>query len=94
MVNVSQDQAVQIAQNYVKTYSWNANGTEVSNVALLQTPVSIQFCPHPRNDGLTLIPYWYITLYLAKTYPGEVDRIAVGVWADTGQVANIQTLSG
>ena len=93
-VNVSQDQAIQIAKNYVKNFSWDVNGTKVGNVTILETPLSIQFSPHPRDQYLTLIPYWYVTLYLDKIYPGGVNRIAVGVWADTGQVANVQTLSG
>ena len=93
-VNISQDQAVQIAKDFLKNYSWNANGTEVSNVTVLETPLSIQFSPHPRDQFLTLIPYWYVTLYLDKVYPDGVNRIAVGVWADTGQVANVQRLTG
>jgi hypothetical protein len=52
------------------------------------------FFPHPRTDLLTLVPYWYVTLYLDKEYPGGVNSISVGVWADTGEVANIQHLSG
>ena len=93
-VNISQDQAIQIAKNYVKNYSWNANGTEASNVTVLETPVSAQFVPHPRDQSLELFPYWYIMLFLDKVYPDGVNRVAVGVWADTGQVANVQTLSG
>ena len=92
-VNVSQDQAIQIAKNYLKSYSWNANGTQVSNFTVLQTPASVQFSPHPREVPLALIPYWYIVLNLDRVYPGEVNRIAVGIWADTGEVANVQTQS-
>ena len=92
-VNVSQDQAIQIAKNYLKSYSWNANGTQVSNFTVLQTPESVQFSPHPREVPLALIPYWYIVLNLDRVYPGEVNRIAVGIWADTGEVANVQTQS-
>jgi hypothetical protein len=32
-------------------------------------------------------------LYLDRDYPGGINSIAVGVWADTGKVANIQALS-
>jgi hypothetical protein len=88
-VNISKDQAVQIAKNAAKTYSWNASGAQVSDFEILDTPVSAEFYPHPREEVLTLIPYWYVTLYLDKTYPGGVNAIAVGVWADTGKVANI-----
>jgi DNA-binding transcriptional ArsR family regulator len=93
-VNVSKDQAVQIAKNAAKTFSWNASGVKVSNFEILDNPVSAEFYPHPRKEALTLIPYWYVTLYLDKTYPGGVNVMAVGVWADTGEVTNIQALSG
>jgi hypothetical protein len=43
---------------------------------------------------LTLIPYWYVTLYLDRIYAGGVNSIAVGIYADTGEVASIQALSG
>ncbi len=91
-VNITQDQAIQIAREAANTFTWTANGVKVSSFTVLQEPVSAVFYPTPRSD-LTLFPYWYITLYLDKVYPGGVNSIGVGVWADTGQVANIQTLS-
>jgi len=92
-VNVSKEQAIQIARNAAKNFEWNASGVQVSNFNVRAEPVSAVFFPHPRTDLLTLVPYWYITLYLDKEYPGGVNSITVGVWADTGKVANIQTLS-
>jgi hypothetical protein len=92
-VNVTQAQAVQIAMNAVKTYSYNVNGTRVSNFQVLSSPVSAEFYPKPRTNNLTLYPYWYVTLHLAKTYPGGVTEIGVGVWADTGQASSIQAIS-
>lgn len=91
-VNISQDQAIQIARGAVNTFAWNASGVQISNFTVLQEPVSAVFFPKPRID-LSLFPYWYITLYLDKVYPGGVNSIGVGIWADTGQVANIQALS-
>ena len=92
-MNVSRDQAIQTARNAAKGFTWNASGSEVTNFNVLDEPVSAVFFPHPRNDPLSLVPYWYITLYLDKEYPGGVNSIAVGIWADTGQVANIEALS-
>jgi hypothetical protein len=92
-VNVSQEQAIQIARDAAKNFEWNINGVTVSNFNVLAEPVSAVFFPHPRTELLTLYPYWYVTLYLDKEYPGGVNSISVGVWADTGQVANIQALS-
>jgi DNA-binding transcriptional ArsR family regulator len=92
-VSVSQQQAIQIARDAAKNFEWNINGVAVSNFNVLAEPVSAVFFPHPRTELLTLYPYWYITLYLDREYPGGVNSITVGVWADTGQVANIQALS-
>jgi hypothetical protein len=92
-VNVSKEQAIQIARDAAKNFEWNANGVQVSNFSVLEEPVSAVFFPHPRTEPLTLVPYWYITLYLDREYPGGVNSITVGVWADTGKVANIQALS-
>jgi hypothetical protein len=92
-VTVSKEQAIQIARNAAKTFQWNASGVQVSNFTVLQEPVSALFFPHPRTESLTLFPYWYITLYLDREYPDGVNSITVGVWADTGEVANIQALS-
>jgi len=92
-VNFSREQAIQIARNAVKNFEWNADGEQVSNFNVLAEPVSAVFFPHPRTDSLTLMPYWFVTLYLDKEYPGGVNSITVGVWADTGKVTNVEPLS-
>ena len=93
-VDTSREQAIQIAMNAAESFSWNSNGTEVSSFTVLDAPVSAEFYSHTKTENLTLFPYWYVTLHLDKTYPGGVNVIAVGVWADTGEVANIEALGG
>jgi DNA-binding transcriptional ArsR family regulator len=93
-VNISSEEAITIARDYVKNFTWTANGVEVSNFTVLEEPVSVLFHPTTRGENLALIPYWYVTLYLDKTYPDGVNQIGVGVWADTGEVAQVNTLSG
>jgi len=93
-VNVTGDQAIQIARNATEEFDWTVDGETVSDFTVLAEPVSAVFFPHPRTDAFTLVPYWYVTLYLNREYPGGVNSITVGVWADTGEVANIQALSG
>jgi hypothetical protein len=93
-MKVSREQAIQIARDAAKNFEWSAGGVQVSSFNVLAEPVSAVFFPHPRGtELLTLVPYWYITLYLDREYPGGVNSITVGVWADTGTVANIQALS-
>ncbi len=94
-VEISSSEAIEIARDYLETYKWTVDGTEVSDFKVLEDPVSSVLYPHVRDENsLALIPYWYVTLYLDNIYPGEVDRIAVGLWADTAQVAHVRTLSG
>jgi DNA-binding transcriptional ArsR family regulator len=93
-VNTSKDQAILIAKDESQRFTWTSNGTEVTDFRILDGPVSAEFYPHPRDEKMTLYPYWYVTLHLDKVYSGGVSVIAVGVWADTGEVANIEALAG
>jgi DNA-binding transcriptional ArsR family regulator len=93
-VNISREEAIEIAKNYVKDFKLEIDGIEVSNFNVLEEPVSIVLVPHAREEPLALIPYWYVTFYLDKVYPDEIDRITVGLWADTGEVAHVRALSG
>jgi hypothetical protein len=90
----TEEEAIAIARNAVKGFTWEADGVVVSDFNVLEEPVSAIFHPTLREEGLALVPYWEVTLYLDKAYPGGVNRIAVGVWADTGEVRRITTLSG
>jgi DNA-binding transcriptional ArsR family regulator len=92
-VNVSKEEAINIAIDYASDFSWVANGVTISNFTVVSEPVTAELWPHSREQTLELIPYWYVTLYLDREYPGRVDRLAVGLWADTGKVSTIQTLS-
>jgi hypothetical protein len=93
-IKVGSEEAIQIARNAVKDFTWNANGQVVFGFKVLQEPVSAVFQPAPREDPLALVPCWYITLYLDNVYPTSVTRIAVYVWADTGKVQQIKPISG
>ena len=90
----SEEEAIAIAKNAVNGFSWTADGTVVSDFNVLDEPVLAFFHPTLREEGLALIPYWEVTLYLDKVYPGGINRISVGIWADTGQVRRIVTSSG
>jgi DNA-binding transcriptional ArsR family regulator len=93
-VNISSEAAIQIARNAMQDFTWEADGAVVSDFSMLEEPVSAVFHPTLREAGLALIPYWEVTLYLDKAYLGGVNRIVVGIWADTGEVRRINTLSG
>jgi hypothetical protein len=91
---VTQTQAVTAATNYVKTMSYTIEGQQVSGfTAVSGDPLSVQLVPHTRGDSVALIPYWYVELSLTKTYTGGLNTVAIGIYADTGQVADVQMLS-
>ena len=90
-LNISEDEALAIAREHVKSVTWIADGELVKNFIVLQEPVETRLWPHPR-DPLELVPYWYVTLHLDKVYPGNIDSIGLGIWADTGIVSGVQTI--
>jgi hypothetical protein len=90
----SEEEAVEIARTAVRGFTWTADGVVVSNFNVLEEPVTAFFHPTLRGEGLALIPYWEVTLYLDRAYPGGVNNLAVGIWADNGEVRRIRTQSG
>ena len=92
-LSISQDQAISIAKNYAKTLTWNIDGKPVTGFTVLDTPVSVELAPHPRTGSTGLIPYWYVVMRLDRVYSGGINTLTVGIYADTGQVANVQMLS-
>ncbi len=92
-LNFNSSQAEAAAKSYVEAMTWNLNGTETSDF-VVQGTVSVEMLPHPRGNSVALVPYWYVVMRLDKTYAGGFNEAAVGVWADTGEVADVQLLSG
>ena len=91
---ISEDQAIDRAKNYVKTLTWTIDGKQVTGFNTADQPVSVQLLPHPRGNSVALIPYWYVVLSLDRTFSGGINEVSVGLFADTGQVEDVQMLSG
>lgn len=92
-LNIFQEEAINIALNRVKDYSWTANGVVVSDFHILEEQVTAIMYPHLRGNNLELIPVWVVNLPLDKIYPGNVDVIVVGIWGDTGEITEYRTIS-
>ncbi|MCW4024370.1 MAG: winged helix-turn-helix domain-containing protein [Candidatus Bathyarchaeota archaeon] len=88
-INISADQAVTIARDALEEYSWIADGQTISDFGVVEPPV-VKFHPNTR-DTLALYPYWAVTFKLDTVYPGNVDQLIVGVYADTGDIGRIKT---
>jgi hypothetical protein len=91
-VNISSEEAIEIARNAVEDFTWEADGVVVSDFNVLEEPVSVVFHPTQREEYLVLIPHWIVIFYLDKVYPSGFNRITVGLWADNGKVADITPL--
>lgn len=92
-VTVSEAEAVELAIGYAQDYSWTVDGVEITDFVVLEDPVSVDLWPHIREEPLDLIPYWYVVLNLDKVYPGNVNSIGIGLWADTGHVSGYQIIN-
>jgi DNA-binding transcriptional ArsR family regulator len=93
-LTTSQQKAIDIAKNYVKTLTWTIEGQQVSGFSVLDSPISVQLVPHNRGNSVALFPYWYVQMSLTKTYAGGINEVTVGIYADVGTVVDVQMLSG
>jgi hypothetical protein len=96
-INISEGEAMQIALQRLDDFSWTSiidgQFVEVDDYVVLEEPRVVQLLPHSRDEPLELVPYYYITFYLNKVYPDNINSIGVGIWADTGEVRDCQTLT-
>lgn len=100
-VNVSEQQAIDIAMAKAKDFTWATvvdNKTieglkyNVTNAMVWTTTfASSLFMDNPRGqDHLTLYPMRHIWVSFDKFYPGNVYGMNVYVWADTGEIGHFQ----
>ena len=92
-LNILEEEAINIAIDKAKDYSWTANGVNVSEFNILEEQVTAIPYPHLRENNLELIPCWVVNLPLDKIYPGNVGSIVVGIWGDTGGITEYRTIS-
>lgn len=88
-VSVSSERAIQLARDALSGYSFTAHGVAVSQFEVLPDPAQVVFHPNTK-DSLALYPQWTVTFNLDKLYAGDIYRISVEVWADTGEIAQIE----
>jgi len=87
-VNVSEEQAINIAMNHIQNYSYTMpSDVEISGFNVTEERTEAWLVPSPR-EPYVLYPLWEVMLYLNQTYPGSVYALLVTVWADTGKVSS------
>jgi hypothetical protein len=92
-VNISSEQAIDIALEYLPSYSYEMpNDVTVSGFNITEDLTTSELSAYPVNS-MELKPYWNIKLYLNQTYPGTVKGLAVYIWANSGEIFYCGTLS-
>jgi hypothetical protein len=99
-VDISREQAIDIAMKYIETYSYTGVVTsegkeitvEISGFNISKELTEANLATNFR-EPLTFYPCWNIELYLDQkqpyanyTYPSGVYALHVGIWADNGEV--------
>jgi hypothetical protein len=90
-VKISEQEAICIATEHARAYSWEAGNETVSNVNVIDSPVIANLSLQNRGNN-TLYPYWNVWLPLDKMYPGGVTAFHVTLWADTEEVSFISPI--
>jgi len=85
-INYSEEEAINVALGYLEDFSWTAGDEEVTNFAIVEEPRYVELFATRSREPLTVYPYWRIELYLDKVYPGNINRISLAIWADTGEI--------
>jgi hypothetical protein len=91
-VNVSKEQAVEIALDRAKTYSYTYSNKTISNFEIVEEQILADLYPRSRYNLNELYPFWMVLLPLSDVYPGFVSVIRVEIWADTGEIISCQSL--
>jgi len=93
-VNFSEEEAVNVALEYLEDFSWTAGDEEVTDFEIIEETVTADLITTRNKEPLTLYPSWVITVYLDKIYPGNINRIVLAIWADTGEIISCTPLGG
>jgi hypothetical protein len=98
-VNISAEQAINAAMEYIKDYSYTSVTGSIDNPEYVQIrgfdvneeKTTAELKTSTKGDD-ALYPYWNVQLTLAES-KGNVWALLVGVWADSGEVFKCNTLA-
>jgi hypothetical protein len=91
-VNISKEQAVDIAMKAIQSFSYDMpGGWEVSDFNVTNNYAYLRSDTQPYSTVLQAS--WVVDLYLNQTYPGSVHGLTVCIWANTGEVERINVIS-
>ena len=85
-VSISKKQAVAIAMEAIKNYSYRmSDDWVVTGFNVTENKITANLAPAVK-EGNVLYPAWSVTLPLNGTWPGSVTELLVIIWAGNGEV--------
>ena len=91
-VKIDQATAIQLAKNALSGYTLTSGGQTIDYKV---ESASAVFDPRPRDEPTALVPHWTVTLYLGNLpTTTNINRLSVGIWADTGKIEPVRALTG
>ena len=92
-VNVSSEQAIDIAVKHSEEYSYAMpDGSQVSGFNITKDKTTTELLTTAINTT-ELRPYWMVRMYLNQTYPGSVIGLTVFIWANNGEVFDCSNIA-
>ncbi|MCW4003489.1 MAG: hypothetical protein NWE95_06220 [Candidatus Bathyarchaeota archaeon] len=85
-VNISKEQAINLALKQADGFSYSYNGVIVENLTIVEDKIKAELKANVRYNPSEYYPCWTIDLPLNTVYPGSIYYIQVKIWADDGQV--------
>lgn len=91
-VNVSKEQAIEMALKEADGFSYTYKGKLVDNLTVVEGQIRAELKANVRDKPTLFYPCWVVDLPLNAVYPGSVYYIEVMLWADNGQVISCKTM--
>jgi hypothetical protein len=93
-VNITKEQAIDLALKRVETFTYRMSDNLVSNFSVVHDYIRAEPFSKSRQVYGSLYPIWVVYLPLSELYPGWVSQIRVELWADSGEIISCVPLSG
>jgi len=93
-VNITREQAIEIALKRAESYSYTYQDQKIDSFNILKDKIIGELEVRSRYKPFELYPIWKVDLPLDDIYPGSVFFIRTNIWADTGEILNIRPLGG
>jgi hypothetical protein len=91
-VNISKEQAINMALNAASNFSYHYKGQLIDNLTFVESAIRTELRSNVRDVPTLFYPCWQVDLPLHEVYPGAVYYIEVKIWADSGQILEINEM--